>query len=281
MELFTFEVKPYWRPYYSDGMDTLLREIPTLLERIKKFVDDKSNKKFLKGFIDEYRQIYIYEICSGENKIIGTLINGRFELDEGTIKKRDLQKVTNLSEAIRYAFGEKFSSYSYKHHFTVKFAKELNRIIGNGLFGNAGNYRHKHAKPSGYDFFYLEPIYIEDNMNKLFENMSEETEKDLEWMEWIELAAKFFERFLLIHPFSNGNGRTARILLSVVLIKKTIVPVSLFSPSFKYTCNAEYLHCLEEAHAYGNKNLLNSLIIESIHRVCHMFINILDIESDD
>ena len=44
----------------------------------------------------------------------------------------------------------------------------------------------------------------------------------------VAVAAVFFRNFLLIHPFPDGNGRTARVLLSVLLAEHTLVPLSLY-----------------------------------------------------
>lgn len=59
------------------------------------------------------------------------------------------------------------------------------------------------------------PGYIQENIRKL--------EGDLKYwlgeeakMEFTECMARFHERFLTIHPFSNGNGRTTRILTEYI-----------------------------------------------------------------
>jgi Fic family protein len=47
----------------------------------------------------------------------------------------------------------------------------------------------------------------------------------------IRLGAFFFSEFLLIHPFSDGNGRTARLLLNALLAETVVIPFSLFHES--------------------------------------------------
>jgi hypothetical protein len=43
----------------------------------------------------------------------------------------------------------------------------------------------------------------------------------------IELAAQFYQRFISIHPFANGNGRTSRLLLNYVLQSHGLPPATL------------------------------------------------------
>jgi len=41
----------------------------------------------------------------------------------------------------------------------------------------------------------------------------------------VELAAWFHNRFVQIHPFSDGNGRAARLAMNWILMKKRFPPV--------------------------------------------------------
>ncbi|GJQ69240.1 hypothetical protein Trydic_g6389 [Trypoxylus dichotomus] len=200
---FIYEEKPHWRPFYAEEINVLLTEIPAYLDQVKRFVSNEFNKEFTQGFLEEYRNIYIAEICSGENRLICEIKEGLLQTQH--LNYRNAMKIKNLSEAITYAFGEKFCAEDGTPSFTVEFAKELNKIIGKGLFDNAGNYRIKEAKLSRHNYFYVNPIYIEDRMNELFQDIIEKTKPDLDIIDYIELAAGFFEEFLRIHPFSNGN----------------------------------------------------------------------------
>jgi len=43
----------------------------------------------------------------------------------------------------------------------------------------------------------------------------------------IAVGTVFFSEFLLIHPFLNGNGRVARLMLNYLLRRVVIVPFTL------------------------------------------------------
>lgn len=62
----------------------------------------------------------------------------------------------------------------------------------------------------------------------------------------IAAASIFFCEFLKIHPFRNGNGRTARLLLSWLLADQIVVPVSLT------TKREEYMEAVAAGQWMGN-----------------------------
>ena len=49
---------------------------------------------------------------------------------------------------------------------------------------------------------------------------------------YIESSIDIFTRFLQVHPYSDGNGRTSRALLDIMLINKGIVPPVLYDTYF-------------------------------------------------
>jgi len=58
------------------------------------------------------------------------------------------------------------------------------------------------------------------------------------------LAATFHFRFVAIHPFDDGNGRMARLLMNLILMQAGYVPVIINTNS-----KGEYLLALEKADA--------------------------------
>ncbi|KAF2895358.1 hypothetical protein ILUMI_10812 [Ignelater luminosus] len=276
-EIKTFVEQPHWRPTYAAGIRELLTEIPQLFERVKTYVIDNEHEDFMKGFVDAYRNLYLTECNRGENT--GTLTVAETELalrESNNSLEKNQSKTLNLSQAVSYLFGESLYVETLRHEFNIDLAKKLNEIIGDGLF-DGGCYRKEYAQPARTNFIYLAPHLIENRMKELFEYMRAELKCPTK--QWYDLAALFFVRFLYIHPFNNGNGRTARLLLSALLLKHSTVPVSLFSSSFDQAqLNRTYLQCLEEAHEHKNFSLLTSLIIESTHRTLHTCITCLDID---
>lgn len=86
-----------------------------------------------------------------------------------------------------------------------------------------------------------------------FASVEETPVKMRELMEWLasseELhpilkAAEFHHRFVLIHPFGDGNGRTARLVVNYILMRAGYMPVVIKSAD-----KANYLRVLQLADA--------------------------------
>ena len=118
---------------------------------------------------------------------------------------------------------------------------------------NAGIYRTKPVIISGSKYPVCNVGKIPDEMKKL-----------VEWIETkrsqyhpIEFAALLHKRFVFIHPFIDGNGRIARLLMNAALIQKGYLPTVI--PPVQ---RLEYIHLLEEAHRNDEKFL--SFIAEKV-----------------
>jgi Fic family protein len=111
---------------------------------------------------------------------------------------------------------------------------------------DTGEYRTE-SSSGGISSLYMEPGSIENGLEQLLIFIKREWVETKSVVERILLTAFFLERFLFIHPFKNGNGRTGRILFSILLQKDILVPVCLFQPEeltisqlrFKYIENLD------------------------------------------
>jgi len=73
----------------------------------------------------------------------------------------------------------------------------------------------------------LPPKGIEHELQKIIDAFKRITSAkvDLSTMEVFELAEKWIRDFVILHPFTDANGRTARVALNIMLLMNGISPV--------------------------------------------------------
>ena len=80
------------------------------------------------------------------------------------------------------------------------------------------------------------------------------------------IAAEFHYKFIRIHPFDDGNGRTARILMNFILMKFGYPPVII-----KTEDKANYFAALQMADA-GNIEVFINYIAQNLKRSLEIMI---------
>lgn len=83
-------------------------------------------------------------------------------------------------------------------------------------------------------------------------------------------AAELHTRFVKIHPFVDGNGRTGRLLLNVELMKSGYPPAVIRSED-----RAAYCDSLDDACVSNNYTGIARLIAESVRRSFDLYLDAL------
>lgn len=91
---------------------------------------------------------------------------------------------------------------------------------------------------SGEIHYYVDPLQVPGEMEKLVRLISTEEEKTHP----VELAAGVHYEITRIHPFDDCNGRAARLLLNLILIRSQFPPIII-----KIEERRKYLEALEAA----------------------------------
>lgn len=162
---------------------------------------------------------------------------------------KDYLEAKNHAEAIDFLLDV----ISGNRDITESFIKELHALLlkdihftyakgGNGQLIkkplNAGKYKilPNHVLTiSGKIHKYTDPIHVQDEMEKLIKWLNKEQK-----LSTIEKACIFHHRFVAIHPFDDGNGRMARLLMNLILIKAKYPPCII-----KQVNRRKYLETLE------------------------------------
>ncbi|MFC4278761.1 Fic family protein [Achromobacter aloeverae] len=86
----------------------------------------------------------------------------------------------------------------------------------------------------------------------------------------VERAAELHTRFVKIHPFIDGNGRTGRLLLNFELMKEGYPPAILLKED-----RLGYYDVLDTACVRGDYADITSLVAVSVQRSLDLYIGVL------
>jgi len=116
------------------------------------------------------------------------------------------------------------------------------RIVASSRKDIAGMYSQSARRIMGSEVVFPNPVKIPALMATLGTDLyrSAHTPRD---------AFAFHHRLVSIHPFDDGNGRTARLLMNMILLKGGYVPVTI-GPEQRH----EYLATIREAQIAGDEH---------------------------
>jgi len=189
-----------------------------LNERLQRNID----QSFMIDFNYNSNHLEGNTLTYGQTKLL--LLFGRVE-GRGLMRDFEEMKAHNVGLEIM-----KKEALDKKRPLSEVFIRELNRIILAGDFyklSSDGEYRYKiHTgvyktrpnsviTPSGEMFDYASPEETPSMMGDLVKWYNACEKKKT--LSVIELAALFHYRYIRIHPFEDGNGRIARLLVNYIL----------------------------------------------------------------
>ncbi|MEA1863863.1 MAG: Fic family protein [Euryarchaeota archaeon] len=124
-------------------------------------------------------------------------------------------------------------------HVTIQ---EIHEVVTAGILTDSGRYRTHNVRIVGAKKTPPDWSKVVGLMDRLIEDIAEsETHRH---RHPVETAAFLHHRFVEIHPFTDGNGRVARLLSNLYLILKGYLPVVIMTED-----RGKYYQCLRAADA--------------------------------
>jgi Fic family protein len=191
-------------------MKQILAEIEALKEELGKFRSLDN---------DTIRDALAIEYTYESNRIEGNTLTLRETdlvinkgLTVGGKSMREHLEAINHKDAIDYI--KEIAQNDIE--LSEKVVKDIHALILRGIDKeNAGIYRKVPVLISGARHISPQPYLIEKLMEEYFEFY--ETQKNT--LHPVILAAEMHERLVSIHPFIDGNGRTSRLVMNLLLIR--------------------------------------------------------------
>lgn len=171
--------------------------------------------------VKKLREQFELEMTYNSNAIEGnslTLKETFLVISEGvTIKGKPLKdhlEAKNHTEALLFVFD--LIDKDKRHTFSEHLIRTLHQLVVLDTEKEwAGKYRTSNVLITGTDHKPPEAIQVPQLMGALIEWLRKEKSK----LHPVELSALFHHRMVHIHPFFDGNGRTARLAMNVFLLQ--------------------------------------------------------------
>ncbi len=214
------------------------------LDEKKKILDSKRPlpKATLKSLEENFRLEWTYNSNAIEGNTL-TLKETKVALEGITIGGKTLREhleAINHSEAI--IMLEELISDGVE--LTESNIKNIHAVVMNAIeYENAGRYRTENVRISGATHVPPEAIIVPELMEKLICRYDEWREK----YHPIIVAALLHAEFVKIHPFIDGNGRTARLLMNFEAMRNGYPPIII-----KAKDRLKYYDALDEGAVNGD-----------------------------
>jgi len=127
---------------------------------------------------------------------------------------------------------------------------------------NAGHFRTIPVRISGSPVILPNPVKVADLMDQFIEWLVAS-----EALHPVELAAEAHYQLVTIHPFVDGNGRTARLLMNLILMQHGYPP-AIIRPRDRL----KYIGGLEKEQLGGVKDGYNKVIEDAVDRSLDIYL---------
>lgn len=218
--------------------------------------------------VKRLNQNFLVNFTYNSNAIEGstlTLNETDLVLQGITIDKKPLKEHL---EAIGHkeAFHYILNLVREKSELTETIIKEIHSLVLMGQPQDRGVYRQIPVKITGSSAATTQPHLIREKIGELLCDLKEwKKDKNI-----IEQAALFHIRFETIHPFIDGNGRTGRLILNLMLMQNAYLPINI-----KFSDRIKYYSCFEEYHSNNSPNSMIELIKELEEEEIKSYLNIV------
>ncbi len=133
---------------------------------------------------------------------------------------------------------------------------------------NAGKYRNVQVMISGSEHQPPQPFLVPKLMEDYFIWYSSNRTR----LHPVVLAAEMHERLVTIHPFIDGNGRTSRLIMNLILLQNGYVIANIKGDN---STRMNYYEALEVVQTGGSKESFVQLIAETEIESLKRYISIL------
>ncbi len=169
-------------------------------------------------------------------------------------------------EAINHAFAIDFVkelSQKNKRAITNVDIRNIQRILLKKIDNaNAGKWRAIAVEISGSRVKLPHPIKVLELMDDFIHWLHESAGDP------VTIAADAHLKLVTIHPFVDGNGRTARLLMNLLLMQEGYPPAIIRTED-----RALYIHAIEKTQLHNDKDDYYRIMYEAVNRSLDIYLD--------
>lgn len=144
-----------------------------------------------------------------------------------------------------------------KEPLTERILKEIHYLILKGIDRkNAGVYRNVQVMIGGSTHKPPEHFLVAKKMEEIFEFY----EKNKDKIHPVVLAAEMHEKIVTVHPFVDGNGRTCRLIMNLILLMNGYTTANIKGDN---TSRKLYYNALDSARTNGSLTAFHLLVSQA------------------
>lgn len=240
------------RKEFLEQLDISYSDLP---ERVERKAIKIENLIDAKNIAQEVHIEFAKEFIFNSNTIEGSRIppeRVKEIIDTGDTQHANKNEIREVHNSIR--------AYNYLldgFRFNLASIKRLYYILTDGLVREGGG-----AYPRG---FKTEPIVVGNEKTTPPEHVQKELEALLTWYKQnrktlhpLQLAFTFHQRYEAIHPFSDANGRTGRLLMNKILRSGKYPPIIVYKEN-----KQAYFNAIKKAREGNEKKYMHFMLTQA------------------
>lgn len=242
-------------------------------ESLLKRIDQKHGiiqlkRPLSKSLVEKLKEQFSIDLTYNSNAIEGnklTLKETYLVINDGlTVKGKSLKdhlEAKNHHEAIHFLYD--LIEHEKKHTISEQLIRSLQQLIIKDIEDReAGSYRKGSVMISGSS--HRPPPAFE--VPKLMEELMAWVRKNQKKMHPVEMAARAHHKLVHIHPFTDGNGRTARLFMNLILMQKGYPMVIILKNDRK-----KYYRALAKADK-GRTDDMEKFVAQAVERSMNIYL---------
>jgi len=250
------------------------------LEQQLKRIDAKKQN------LDKQRPLPTYALKSIKESLFLEWTYNSNSIEGNTLTLQETKLVIEEGITIKgKSLREHFEAFNHQNaiEFVEELAQDKKELSAQNILGvhalvlasiekeYAGRYRTSGVRISGANFI---PPNAQ-KVNQLMDELLDWINKSSKQLHPLVQACIFHHRFVWIHPFFDGNGRTVRLLFNLLLMKQGFPPAIILKNDRK-----KYYEALNKANQ-GDYAKLLLLMIQAMERSLDIYLSSLDNTHDD